>query len=75
MFKIEVNRLSLPEIERAVFDTLVEGMEQTVKSVRCPEHGQTTTVVLKGRSLQDLSWEVAGCCQQAMDAVTRKLQS
>jgi hypothetical protein len=66
VFEIQVNRLSLQKMERALFDTLVEGMEQTLKSVRCPEHGQTPTVVLKGHSLQ-----VSGGCQQAIDVVSR----
>jgi hypothetical protein len=45
-----------------------------LRSVTCPTHGQAPTVVVKGRTLDELGFEVRGCCQQLVDKALAQLR-
>ena len=45
-----------------------------LESVTCPTHGQHPTVVVKGRTLDDLGFEISGCCQDLVDKALAQLR-
>lgn len=61
-------------IEQATLNQLSEHIKKAVGSVRCPEHHQTPKIKVKGRNLENLSFEVSGCCKQIIEKVTQELK-
>ena len=61
-------------IEKAVYQQVSDTVKKSLSSVRCPEHGQRPTVKIKGRNLDNLSFEVNGCCQDLIDLAINKLK-
>ena len=61
-------------LEAAVLRSIQDSLIRKVGPVRCPEHGSMPKIVCRGRSLNELSFEVSGCCQKLIDAVTAKLR-
>jgi hypothetical protein len=61
-------------LEKAVLGKVSDHILKVLSSVRCPEHGTSPKVTVKGRSLDNLSFEMAGCCQALIDAATAKLK-
>lgn len=61
-------------LESAVLKSVQESITKSVGSARCPEHGQTPKVKVKGRNLDSLSFEVSGCCDQLIETVKKKLK-
>jgi hypothetical protein len=62
------------EIEKAIYSQVRDNIAKALRGVRCPEHGETPKVVVKGRSMKDLSWEVHGCCQALIDRAVQQLK-
>lgn len=60
-------------LEAAMLSAVQEGLRKKVGSCRCPEHGQSLKLVGKGRSLDNLNFEISGCCEKAIEEVRRKL--
>jgi hypothetical protein len=44
-----------------------------VGDFRCPDHQQPITVVCSGTKLEELNFEVKGCCQKAIYLARKKL--
>ncbi len=61
-------------LEKAVLQQVVDGVKKSLGSIRCSEHGQRPAVKVKGRSLDNLSFEVKGCCQPLIDQTIKKLK-
>jgi actin-like ATPase involved in cell morphogenesis len=61
-------------IEQAILNQVTEHIKKTVGSVRCSEHHQAPKIKVKGRSLDKLSFEVSGCCEQLIEKVKQKLK-
>ena len=60
-------------LEAAMLSAVQDGLRKKVGARRCPEHGQNPKLIAKGRSLDNLNFEVAGCCEKVIDEVKRKL--
>jgi hypothetical protein len=60
--------------ERAVLEGVTASIKDSVGSLRCSMHGSSPRITCKGRNLNELSFEVSGCCEQLMDAVRTRLQ-
>jgi hypothetical protein len=58
---------------RSVLRTIRKSISNRVGYVRCPEHGSTPKIIIKGPCLADLSWEIFGCCRRLTEAVEEKL--
>jgi len=71
--KVSPNRVG-DELEKAIFKQVTENIKKALSSVRCPEHGEHPNVVVKGRSMDKLNFEVHGCCQNLIDLATSKLK-
>lgn len=61
-------------LEKAILQSVSESIKKSVGSLRCPEHGSSPKIVVKGRNLDNLSFEVSGCCQKLMDSVKTRLK-
>jgi len=60
-------------LERAIMKTAAEDIMKRVSNMRCPEHAQYAHIVARGRSSNDMSFDVSGCCDKFIDTVKRKL--
>jgi hypothetical protein len=61
-------------LERAILQSVSDSIKRNVGSLRCPEHSSAPKIVVKGRDLSNLSFEVSGCCQKLMDSVKARLK-
>ena len=71
--KVSANRFA-DEIEKAVFQDVKQSVTKALSGVRCPEHGKYPSVVVKGRSLDKLQFEISGCCEDLIKRATDKLK-
>ena len=61
-------------LQVAVLSQVTESIKKSVGSIRCKEHNQAPKIKVKGRSIDKLSFEVFGCCEDLIKQVTRKLK-
>lgn len=77
-FEINGRRVSPNNIrgalEEAILQEVSENIRKSLSSVICPKHGGRPRVRVKGRSLERLSCEVEGCCQELIDKALHKLK-
>lgn len=62
------------ELEKAILTEIADNVKKALGSVTCPDHGKSPNVTIKGRDINNLSWEVSGCCQKVIDLATKKLE-
>jgi hypothetical protein len=67
-------KVTVPDIEKAVFRSVKESIEKKLAAVRCPEHRQPPRVTASGTSVSNLKWKVDGCCRKLIDATNRALR-
>ncbi|WP_320033791.1 hypothetical protein [Halarcobacter sp.] len=60
-------------LENAMLQQIGESIKKSIGSLRCNEHNQTPKVLVKGKSLDKLSIEVSGCCDDIIKKATDKL--
>lgn len=61
-------------MQQVVYPQVRDNVAAKLGGVRCPVHGTTaTSVTVKGTSLDDMSWEAKGCCDQLVEAMKRSL--
>ena len=48
-------------------------IKDKLRGIKCPEHGKAPKLIVKGRNLDNLSFEVAGCCDALIERVKEKL--
>ena len=61
-------------LEGAILESVQSSIRKSVGSVRCSEHGASPKVLVKGRNLDSLEFEVSGCCDTLIEQVKRKLK-
>lgn len=59
------------EVEKAILTGVQNNIRQALRTVTCHDHGGRPSVVVKGSSLNNLTFEVHGCCE---DLVKRSLE-
>jgi hypothetical protein len=70
--KVQPNKIG-EELTKAVLSKVAEQVKGKLVSVRCSDHGGSPKIICKGRSIENLSFEVSGCCEKLIDTVKRKL--
>ena len=60
-------------LEKAVFQRVTESVKEALSSVQCSEHGERPTVIVKGKTIDKISFEIRGCCQSLIDRTLKKL--
>jgi len=53
---------------------LRDELVNTLKAERCKEHGHEPKITVKGESLDDLSIEVNGCCEDFIERTRAKIK-
>jgi hypothetical protein len=71
--KVSPNRLG-DELEKAILSEVAANVKKALGSVTCPEHGQRPKVIVKGRDIKNLPWEVTGCCQKLVETAMKRLK-
>lgn len=61
-------------LEAAVLKQVESSIRSSVGSIRCREHGQQPRILVKGRGLKDLSFDVSGCCESLINDVKSKFK-
>lgn len=61
------------DLEKAVLKAAAESVTKTVRSMRCPTHGEGAKIIVKGRTVEGLDFEISGCCDELTEAVTAKI--
>ena len=62
------------EMNEATRKKVEEYVTKRVGGLRCPDHDEPPTVVCSGTRLDNLNFEVRGCCQKMIYTVKRKLE-
>jgi hypothetical protein len=67
-----------PESMRDVLDILFlkhlrEELISHLGSVHCEKHGREPTIKVKGQSLDNLTYEVSGCCNDFIEKIEEKI--
>lgn len=57
-------------LEAAMLSQITEHLKESVGSIRCKEHNQSPTLKVKGRDMNNLSYEVHGCCDALIEQVS-----
>lgn len=70
--KVQPNQIG-DVLTKTVLANVAEQVKKNVGSVRCPDHGKSPKIVCKGKSIENLSFEISGCCETLISAVKRKL--
>jgi hypothetical protein len=61
------------EMDGATKEKVQAYVVQRVGGFRCPDHDQQPTIICRGTTVENLSFEVKGCCQKVVYLVQRKL--
>ena len=62
------------ELEKAVLTEVGDSIKKSLRSVSCPVHHKHPKVVIQGRDLSNLSFEISGCCDELIQKATSKLE-
>ncbi len=60
-------------LEAAALTQVSDSIKRSVGAIRCREHHKAPKIVVKGRNLDNLSFEVSGCCDTLIEQVKKKL--
>jgi (p)ppGpp synthase/HD superfamily hydrolase len=61
------------ELDKAMMNRTAEYVKNKVSSIRCPDHGQQPKIKVKGKNLENLSFEISGCCQTLIEKARKEL--
>ena len=50
------------EIKAQVYKHLRDSIAEKLRGMKCPEHGSVPEVTAEGTSLDNLNWNISGCC-------------
>lgn len=77
-FKIngrKVNPKNMKDVfEAAALDSIDQSIKKSVGNIRCSEHGQSPKIQVIGRSIDNLSFNVSGCCESLIEKVSDKFK-
>jgi hypothetical protein len=71
--KVNPNNIA-DALKSAMLQEIGESVKKAVGFIRCSKHNQAQKVIVKGQSLDNLSAEVTGCCNDIIKRVTEKLK-
>ena len=61
------------KLEKAALESVKKQIQQRVRSVACPVHGQAATVSFSGSSVERLGVRFSGCCEEGIAAAKATL--
>lgn len=63
------------QLERSVLAQVEKAITRAVGNVKCPVHGEIPEVHVSGKGFDSLSFQVQGCCEDAIETVEEKLSN
>jgi hypothetical protein len=51
-----------------------ESIENSIGSIRCPEHGGEPSIIVRGQNLDSLEYKITGCCEEFVKKVRTHLK-
>lgn len=60
-------------LESIVLDSVSDSIQKSIGSLSCTEHHKKAKILVKGKNLKNLSFEVSGCCDNLMNEVQHRL--
>jgi len=60
-------------LESAVLESVADSVKKDIGSLICSEHGKAPKIKIKGRNLDNLSFEISGCCDNLIKKVEAQL--
>jgi hypothetical protein len=61
-------------LTKAVLEEAAKQIKQRAGVIRCPTHGHYAKIIAKGRSAENLNFEVSGCCNDLIKKVEQSLK-
>jgi hypothetical protein len=61
------------EDEKATLQQVADDLTKSLNYVRCPQHWQLPKVMVRGETIDDLYFEVSGCCSSLIDEALIKI--
>lgn len=61
-------------LEAALLQSYSESIKKSIGSLRCHEHNQAPKITVKGKTLDNLSLDISGCCDDIIQKATNKLK-
>lgn len=77
MFKLTCNFDSeawAREAEKQALVMIAERCKREIQSLRCPEHGESPTLKVRGQKDGKLNTELHACCQSMMDKAQARVR-
>lgn len=62
-------------MDPATREKVASYVTKRVGDFTCPDHGKQPTVVVQGERLDEIAFDVRGCCQKAIVLVKEKLNA
>ena len=60
-------------LDSAILSQVAESVKKSVGNLRCAEHGQSPKIKVKGHNLDNLSFDISGCCNDLIETVSCKI--
>ncbi len=73
MFKVNVEIKKNPDFEKRLYEQTNARLEKRLKTIRCPVHGKTPTVVRTGSSTE-IAFELRNCCCEEVKKAAQALR-
>jgi hypothetical protein len=70
--KVEIAELA-NKAERAVLEEVARSLESRAGSLRCAEHDAGPRITVSGAKIDDLDFDLSGCCQALIDRTVAAL--
>lgn len=61
------------QLERTVMAQIEKAAVQAIGNFKCPAHKEAGEVLLSGKSLDQLGFQVSGCCEELIAKIEAKL--
>ena len=53
---------------------IIKKINSSIGSISCNEHGKQASVLVKGKNIDNLDYEVSGCCEDLIKKVKNKIK-
>ena len=70
--KVRPNQLG-DALEKAIFQEIADSVTKSLQGTYCLTHSSRPKVKCVGRSIEDLRFEISGCCDRLVKQATDKL--
>jgi hypothetical protein len=62
------------EMEKTILADVIKNIKTDVKSTICKKHKEHASIVIKGSSINNLSFDISACCDELHEQVKKNLE-